>query len=121
MVSLDTVLDHSVKIHVRAGHAKTPRPYTFENVDTMRAIRLPQLAIAPRIVHHNDAAGCDLFLRCTKADSARIGRPFGSVDHNHINDRLSYRLQIVGSYELFLIIEFTWLVVNIGDVDSASR
>src|ERR1700720_3887464 len=47
----------SVKIHVGAGHAKTPRPYTFENVDTVRAIRLPQLAIAPRIVHHNDAAG----------------------------------------------------------------
>src|SRR5436309_15990752 len=40
---------HSVKIHVRAGHAKASRPYTFENVDTVRAIRLPQLTIAPRI------------------------------------------------------------------------
>src|SRR6266446_3167501 len=82
----------SVKIHVRASHAKTPRPYTFENVDTVRAIRLPQLAIAPRIVHHND-----------------------------INDRLSYRLQIVGSYELLLTSECHRLVTNIGVFDSASR
>src|SRR5205823_11951276 len=94
MVSLDTVLDHSVKIHVRAGHAKTPRPYTFENVDTMRAIRPPQVAIAPRIVHHNDAAGCDLFLCRTKAVWPHIGRPFGSVDHNHIKDRSPHRLKI---------------------------
>src|SRR5437667_11759401 len=102
MVSLDTVLDHSVKIHVRAGHAKTPRPYTFENVDTVRAIRLPQLTIAPRIVHHNDAAGCDLFLRRAKADWPHVSRPFGSVDHDYVNDRLPYRLQIVGRYELLL-------------------
>jgi hypothetical protein len=76
---------NSIEKHVHARNTWTARPDTFENLERLCAMLLPEFRIAPGIVHHDNSARFDPRFRLTKTDRPDLGPFPTAVNNDNVN------------------------------------